>query len=163
MPVKPSDERLFQEYLYKLSERSVYLRFFQVRRDFPHELAQEMVTADYDRHLGIVAILGTSDTAPIIAAGHWMMDYNENIAEVAFSVRDEHQRKGIGTHILRFLIRAARERGLHGFRANVIAGNMAMMRVFQKSGCILHTEYEGGEISLLFRFDEKVESRGNHR
>ena len=159
-PVKPSDERLFQEYLYKLSERSVYLRFFQVRRDFPHELAQEMVAADYDRHLGIVATMGTSDTAPIIAAGHWMMDYNENIAEVAFSVRDEYQRQGIGTHILLFLMRAARERGLHGFRANVIAGNMAMMRVFQKSGCILHTEYEGGEISLSFRFDEKIETRG---
>ncbi|MBN2006830.1 MAG: GNAT family N-acetyltransferase [Anaerolineae bacterium] len=159
-PVKPSDERLFQEYLYKLSERSVYLRFFQVRRDFPHELAQEMVAADYNRHLGIVGTLGTSDTAPIIAAGHWMMDYNENMAEVAFSVIDGYQRRGIGGHLLHFLMRVARERGIHGFRANVIAGNMAMMRVFQKSGCILHTEYEGGETSLSFRFDEKVEGRG---
>ena len=162
-PVKPSDERLFQEYLYKLSERSVYLRFFQVRRDFPHELAQEMVAADYDRHMGIVGTLGTSDTAPIIAAGHWMMDYNENMAEIAFSVMDEHQRKGIGTHLLHFLMRIGKERGIHGFRANVIAGNMAMMRVFQRSGCVLHTEYEGGEISLSFRFDEKVDSRaGRH-
>jgi len=162
-PVKPSDERLFQEYLYKLSERSVYLRFFQVRRDFPHELAQEMVASDYDRNMGIVGTLGTSDTAPIIAAGHWMMDYNENMAEIAFSVIDEHQRKGIGTHLLHFLIRIAKERGIHGFRANVIAGNMAMMRVFQRSGCVLHTDYEGGEISLSFRFDEKVDSRPGRR
>jgi acyl-CoA hydrolase len=161
-PVKPSDERLFQEYLYKLSERSVYLRFFQVRRDFPHELAQEMVAADYDRHMGIVGTLGTSDTAPIVAAGHWMMDYNENMAEVAFSVSDEYQRRGIGSHLLHFLMRVARERRIHGFRANVIAGNMAMMRVFQRSGCILHTEYEGGEITLSFRFDEKVEGRARH-
>ena len=50
--------------------------------------------------------------------------------------------------------------GIHGFRANVIAGNMGMMRVFQKSGCVLHTDYEGGEISLSFRIDEKVEKRG---
>jgi len=162
-PIRPSDERLFQEYLYKLSERSVYLRFFQVRRDFPHELAQEMVAVDYQQNMGIVGTLGNSDTAPIVAAGHWMMDYNENMAEVAFSVADEHQRQGIGTHILHFLMRAARERGLHGFRANVIAGNMAMTRVFQKSGCVLHQEYEGGEISLYFRFDEKVDSRAGHR
>ena len=159
-PIRPSDERLFQEYLYKLSERSVYLRFFQVRRDFPHELAQEMVAVDYQQNMGIVGTLGTSDTAPIVAAGHWMMDFNENMAEVAFSVADEHQRKGIGTHLLHFLMRVARERGLHGFRANVIAGNMAMTRVFQKSGCVLHQEYEGGEISLYFRFDEKTDTRG---
>jgi RimJ/RimL family protein N-acetyltransferase len=92
-----------------------------------------------------------------------MMDYNENMAEVAFSVADEHQRQGIGTHLLRFLMRVARERGLHGFRANVIAGNMAMTRVFQKSGCVLHQEYEGGEISLNFRFDEQVDSRAGRR
>lgn len=159
-PIRPSDERLFQEYLYRLSERSVYLRFFQVRRDFPHELAQEMVAVDYQQNLGIVGTLGSSDTAPIVAAGHWMMDYNENMAEVAFSVADEYQRKGIGTHLLHFLMRVARERGLHGFRANVIAGNMAMTRVFQKSGCVLHTEYESGEISLYFRFDEKADVRG---
>lgn len=161
-PVKPSDERLFQEYLYKLSERSVYLRFFQVRRDFPHELAQEMVAADYDRHMGIVGTLGTSDTAPIVAAGHWMMDYNENMAEVAFSVSDDYQRRGIGTHMLHFLMRVARERRINGFHANVIAGNMAMMRVFQRSGCILHTDYEGGEITLSFNFDEKVDARARH-
>ena len=161
-PIKASDERLFQEYLYKLSERSVYLRFFQVRRDFPHELAQEMVAVNYQENLGLVATLGNSDTAPIIAAGHWMMDYHENMAEVAFSVMDEHQRKGLGTHILHYMVRLAKERGLHGFHATVIAGNMAMMRVFQKSGCVLHTDYEGGEISLSFRFDDKVEKRGRH-
>ncbi len=162
-PIRPSDERPFQEYLYKLSERSVYLRFFQVRRDFPHELAQEMVAVNYQQNMGIVGTLGNSDTAPIVAAGHWMMDYNENMAEVAFSVADAYQRQGIGTHMLHFLMRVARERGLHGFRANVIAGNMAMTRVFQKSGCVLHQEYEGGEISLYFRFDEKVDSRAGHR
>ena len=156
-PVKPSDERLFQEYLYKLSERSIYLRFFQIRRDFPHELAQELVTVDYERNLGIVGTIGTSDTAPIVAAGHWMMDYNENIAEVAFSVADQYQKKGMGTHLLHFLMRVARERGIRGFKAVVIAGNTGMLRVFQKSGCRLHTDYDGGEVYLSFLFDEKTE------
>jgi len=158
-PVKASDERLFQEYMYELSEQSVYLRFFQIRKDFPHKLAQEMVAVDYKENLGIVATLGTSDTSPIVAAAHWMLDFNENIAEVAFSVADEYQRRGIGTYLLRFLMRVARERGIRGFRATVMAGNTAMMRIFQKSGCILHTEYDSGEISLSFRFDEKAESR----
>ena len=158
-PVKASDERLFQEYLYRFSERSIYLRFFQIRKDFPHELAQEMVAVDYKENLGIVATLGTSDTSPIVAAGHWMLDFDENMAEAAFSVADEYQRKGIGTHLLRFLMRAAREQGILGFSATVLAGNAGMMKVFQQSGCIVHTEYDSGEISLSFRFDEKAEPR----
>ncbi len=154
-PVKSSDERLFQEYLYKLSERSVQLRFFQIRKAFPHDFAQEAVSGDYVEKLGIVATLGTSDMSPIVASGHWILDFNENMAEVAFSVAEGYHRKGIGTHLLRFLMRVARERGIRGFKATVLAGNMAMMGVFQKSGCILHTKYDGGEISISFWFDEK--------
>jgi acyl-CoA hydrolase/GNAT superfamily N-acetyltransferase len=157
-PVKASDERLFQEYLYRLSERSVYLRFFQVRRAFPHELAQEMVAVDYEEHLALVGTLGSSDTSPIVAAGHWILSPGENMAEVAFSVEDRYQGRGIGTHLLHFLMRVARERGIRGFTASVIAANAPMMKVFQKSGCILHTEYERGEVSLWFRFDEKTQS-----
>jgi acyl-CoA hydrolase/RimJ/RimL family protein N-acetyltransferase len=157
-PVRASDERLFQEYLYKLSERSIYLRFFQVRKDFPHELAQQMVAVDYSENMGIVATMGTSDTAPVVAAGHWMRDYGENTAEVAFSVADEYQGRGMGSHMLRFLIRLARERGLRGFHATVIAGNIAMMRVFQKCGYVLHTDYDSGEIALSFQFDQPTEN-----
>jgi GNAT superfamily N-acetyltransferase len=157
-PVKASDERLLQEYLYQLSERSVYLRFFQVRKDFPHELAQELVAVDYEENLGIVGTLGSSDTSPVIAAGHWMLDFNENMAEVAFSVADEYQRRGIGSHLLRFLVRVARERGIRGFRASVLWANKAMMSVFRKSGYVLRTEIENGEVLLSFRFDEKPKS-----
>jgi acyl-CoA hydrolase/GNAT superfamily N-acetyltransferase len=154
-PVKASDERLLQEYLYRLSEQSVYTRFFQVRTNFPRELAQDLVAVDYEENLGIVGTLGTSDTSPIIAVGHWMLDFNENMAEVAFSVADEYQHRGIGTHLLRFLIRVARERGINGFKAAVLWENRAMMGVFRKSGYVLQTEIEDGEIALSFRFDEK--------
>ena len=159
-PVKASDTRLFQEYLYGLSERSVYLRFFQVRKGFPRELAEKLVAVDYQENLGIVASVGSSDTAPIVAAGHWMLDVNTNLAEVAFSVADSHQRQGIGTHIFGFLMRAARERGIRGFTATVIAQNRGMMRIFQKSGYTLHTNYDSGVISLMFRFAERAELKG---
>jgi GNAT superfamily N-acetyltransferase len=129
-----------------------------MRKAFPRNLAQELVALDYKEELGIVGALGTSDTAPIIAAAHWILSVNENMAEVAFSVADEYQHRGIGTHLLRFLMRIAKERGIRGFRASVLAGNAAMMRVFQQSECRLHTEYDSGVISLSFQFDEQAES-----
>jgi len=156
-PVKASDERLFQEYLYDLSERSAYLRFFERRKAFPRELAQSLVAVDYSENLGIVGTLGMADTDPIVAAGHWMLDTNENMAEVAFSVADRFQRRGIGDHLFRLLVRLARERGIRGFKATVIAQNTGMRRIFEKSGYVLHTAYDAGVITLWFRFDEPVE------
>ena len=87
-----------------------------------------------------------------------MLDYNDNLAEVAFSVADEYQHQGIGTYLLRFLMRVARERGIRGFRANVLASNSGMLKVFQKSNCVLHTEYDTGEVELSFLFDDQVKA-----
>ena len=155
-PVKASEERLFQEYLYDLSERSAYLRFFERRKAFPRELAESLVSVDYEENLGIVGTMGTSDTAPIVAAAHWMLDTNENMAEVAFSVADRFQRRGIGGHLFRFLVRLARERGIRGFRATVMSQNIGMRRIFERSGYVLRTAYDAGVITLSLRFDERV-------
>ena len=152
-PVRASDERLFQEFLYDLSQLSVYQRFFQQRKSFPHPLAQEMVSVDYQDNMGIVLTVGPPDAEQIIASAHWQREPNENLAEVAFSVADPYQRRGIGSYLLKFLMRLARERGIRGFIANVIGGNVGMMKVFQKSGGRLHTEFEGGVFSLRLDFE----------
>jgi len=158
-PVKPSDERLMQEYLYRLSERSVYLRFFQKLKAFPHEIAQEMVAVDYHERLGLIATAGTADAERIIGAAHWILDVNQNMAEVAFSVADDFQRRGIGTYLSHLLVRLAKEAGIRGFRADVLTENIGMRRIFERealeNGSTLHTTYDDGEISLWFHFGER--------
>ncbi|MFC1539369.1 GNAT family N-acetyltransferase [Candidatus Latescibacterota bacterium] len=155
-PAKPSDERMLQEFLYQLSEKSVYQRFFHKMKAFPHELAQDMVSIDYNEKMGVVGILGSPGNERIVANGHWIMSVNESIAEVAFAVADKYQRRGIGTHFLKLLMRLAKEKGIHGFEATVISGNIGMMNVFKKSGCVIHSEFESGMYTLHFDFDEKT-------
>ncbi|MFC1542208.1 GNAT family N-acetyltransferase, partial [Candidatus Latescibacterota bacterium] len=155
-PAKPSDERMLQEFLYQLSEKSVYQRFFHKMKAFPHELAQDMVSIDYNEKMGVVGILGSPGNERIVANGHWIMSVNESIAEVAFAVADKYQRRGIGTHFLKLLMRLAKEKGIHGFEASVISGNIGMMNVFKKSGCVIHSEFESGMYTLHFDFDEKT-------
>ena len=155
-PVKPVDERMLQEFLYQLSESSVYQRFFQYRKSFPHQMAQDMVAVDYRDKMGIVGVHGGPGNEKILADGHWMLNVDENIAEVAFAVLDEYQHRGIGTYLLRFLMRLAKKKGIRGFEASVIGTNTAMMKVFQKNGCVLHTEYDSGTYTIRFHFDEKI-------
>jgi len=155
-PVKPSDERLLQEFFYHLSEKSVYQRFFQNMKAFPHELAQEMVAVDFREKTGIVGIYGTPANERIIAAGNWILNINTNIAEVAFAVEDRYQRQGIGTHLVKLLIRHAQEQGILGFIATVISGNIAVTNLFKKCGYVFHTEHDVDMYTVRLFFDEKV-------
>ena len=110
--------------------------------------------------MGVVGILGGPGQECIIANGHWILDEKSNIAEISFAVADRYQRRGIGTHLLRFLMRLAEKQGIRGFEATVIGTNAAMMKVFQRSGCVIHRIYDSGIFTLYFYFDEKVQEEG---
>ncbi len=162
-PVKASDERLLQEYLYDLSERSIYLRFFQRLKAFHYELAHEMVNVDYRERMGIIATIGTADAERIIAAAHWILDVNKNMAEAAFSVADEYQHHGLGHYLGHLLVRLAKERGIRGFTAETLSENIPMRRIFEhlaaENGTTLHSDYDNGVISIWFAFADRTTQR----
>jgi RimJ/RimL family protein N-acetyltransferase len=155
-PVRASDERLMQEYLYDLSARSVYMRFFQMLKAFPHELAQEVVAVDYQERMGIIATMGTTDAERIVAHAHWILDVHTNEAEVAYSVADAYQGRGIGKHMSHLLVRLAKERGIRGFRASTLSQNTPMRRIFEHeavdNGSSLNATYDDGILSIWFTF-----------
>jgi len=55
-------------------------------------------------------------------------------AEVAFTVADEVQHRGVGTLLLEHLISLARGRGFRAFRAETLTENVLMLKVFADAG-----------------------------
>jgi hypothetical protein len=151
---------MMQEYLYNLSERSIYLRFFQKLKIFSHEIAQEMVAVDYRERMGIIATAGTGGAERIVAAAHWLMDVNQNVAEMAISVADDFQHRQIGSYMSHLMVRLAKAAGIKGFRAEVLSENLPIRRIFNReaaeNGTVLQSTYEDGVISLWFPFGEKT-------
>jgi RimJ/RimL family protein N-acetyltransferase len=145
-----SDEAELQRMLYRLTDESVYRRFFAWKRSHPHDEMQAMVDLDYDRAFGLV--VHEPDSNEMLALCRYDLDPATNMAEIAFTVRDDWQHRGIGTLLLRRMTDIARARGLDGFRAEVLSSNAAMLAVFHKSGMKMTSALRDGVVELEGRF-----------
>jgi L-amino acid N-acyltransferase YncA len=109
--------------------------------------------------MGIVATVGAADAERIVAHAHWILNVNTNVAEVAYSVADQLQGRGIGKYISHLLVRLARQQGIRGFRAETLSRNAPMRRIFEReaieAGTTLHATYEEGVVSIWFHFGER--------
>ncbi len=156
-PVKPTDERAIQDMIYALPEQDMYTRFFQNLKAFSHKLAMPLAAIDYTDRMAIAAVTGREEPESkekIVAVGRYIRDPNTNFAEVAFTTNHDWQDRGVGTFLLRYLIRIARENNIKGFTADVLSQNTPMMKVFGKSGYPLRSNLEYGVYELEIPFTE---------
>ena len=89
----------------------------------------------------------------IIAVGSYYLDQKTNLAEVAFVVGDKWQNHGIGTFLLKHLMRIARRNGIRGFTAEVLTENKPMQAVINKSNCKVSSHFTGNVYSYQMEFE----------
>jgi acyl-CoA hydrolase/RimJ/RimL family protein N-acetyltransferase len=152
-PVKISDEPLVKDFFYSLSDRSLYRRFISSRLDMPHERLQEFVVIDYTTETTILAVIENEGHEQIVGIGQYAIDKNTHSAEVAVAVRDDYQKKGIGTELINYLTYLAKRQGLLGFTAEVLADNRPMMALFEKGGFDIEKRRDESvyELKLVFQ------------
>ncbi len=116
----------------RLSPESLYFRFFAVPGK-DRSKAEYLAHVDYDDRYALVAeVDGT-----LSAVARWERDRADPTrAEVAFTVADDLQGRGLGSLLLRRLATLARTRGIATFDAEVLPGNEKMLRVFRRSGLV---------------------------
>ncbi len=143
-PIRPEDEPLIVRFHEKLSENTVYLRYFQslkLSQRIAHERLTRICFIDYNREMALVADYKDPETGEdeIIAAGLLNRLYGGDEVEVSLLVRDEFQRRGLGTEILRQLIAIGRVEQMRCISAVVLPQNLGMLRICEKLG--FHTYY----------------------
>jgi acyl-CoA hydrolase/GNAT superfamily N-acetyltransferase len=151
-PVRMSDEDALKDLFYRLSDESTYMRFMQYKRSHPHEELLELVSLDYEQNMGLVVTHSESGGEEIVALARYDVDRATQRADIAFVVRDEWQRRGVGTMLMRRMAEVAQARGLEGFSADVLASNKSMMAIFQKSGLPMRATLDGGCYHLELDF-----------
>ncbi|MBU1220041.1 GNAT family N-acetyltransferase [Myxococcota bacterium] len=156
-PIRLVDEEKLRRFFYGLREEDIYYRFMGFVRTLNHSAAQPLIVMDYEEKFGLVGYIGDEPDDKIVAVGRWFLDRPTNRAEVAFTILPEWQGKGIGSHLLEKLIQLAREKGIRGFTAEVLADNRKMLNVFYRSGYSVKSLLEYNVYSLTFDFHTKSE------
>jgi GNAT superfamily N-acetyltransferase len=137
---------------YALSQQTIYYRFMSMIKRIPRKQIRDFVFIDHRNEVAIVGTLPEAYGEDIIAVGRYWLDPKSNRAEVAFTVVDAWQKRGIGTFLFRYLIRVARRNGIRGFTAEVLSENKAMQRVFNKGNCKTRCDLSGGVHSYEMDF-----------
>ncbi|WP_037365689.1 bifunctional acetate--CoA ligase family protein/GNAT family N-acetyltransferase [Nakamurella lactea] len=145
-PVRSDDREALRAMHSRMSSRSLYLRYFTAVAEVGDRILDTYVEVDHHDSVTLVAELGDE----IIAAGSYHFDAKRQAAEVAFSVQDADQGRGLGSILLEHLAAAAQECGIRRFTAEVLAENPAMVRVFIDAGYQVAREYSSGVVDLEF-------------
>ena len=133
------------EFFADLSDRSRYLRFHGFPALGP-KLVEPVVDPDWDDR---GALVGSLD-GRTVALANWVRLRDPRVAEVAFTVDDRFQRRGIGTRLLEQLAARAAEAGIEEFVAEVLHDNDAMIAVFRDAGFDVARVADGGEVEIRF-------------
>ncbi len=133
------------EFFAGLSERSRYLRFHGFAALGP-KLVEPLLEPDWQER---GALLGSLD-GRIVAVANWVRLRDPSVAEVAFTVGDDVQRRGIGTRLLEQLAARAAQAGIEEFLAEVLHDNDTMLGVFRDAGFAVARSGGGGELEIRF-------------
>jgi acetyl coenzyme A synthetase (ADP forming)-like protein len=128
-----------------LSDQSLYLRYHGAPAIGP-QLVEPVLDPDWEER---GALTGWLD-GRVVALANWVRLRDPRAAEVAFSVDDRFQRRGIGTRLLEQLAARAAEAGIEEFVAEVMHENLAMLGVFRDAGFDVTRASEGGEVEVRF-------------
>jgi acetyltransferase len=155
-PIRPEDEPLMVAFHQTLSAESIYLRFFsplRLSQRVAHERLLRVCFTDYDREIALVAEHQepASGEHEIIAVARLIKLHATNAAEFALLVSDRFQRHGLGTELMRQLLRVAYEENLGRIVAEILSENTGMLRICQRLGFQLKHTLDGpvkAEIAL---------------
>jgi protein lysine acetyltransferase len=148
-PILPTDRGKLADAQPGFSRESHYKRFFSAP-PLSNKVIEYLIDVDYSDHFAWAVLAPDQPDQPGIASARYIRERDApDTAEVAFSVVDDYQGRGLGTLLLGALGVAAAVNGVRNFRARVLAENEPMRAVLRRAGA--HMEFaEPGVVETVW-------------
>jgi acetyltransferase len=156
-PIRPEDEPLMIDFHSRLSDRSVYLRYFQplkLTQRTAHERLTRICFIDYDREMALVAERKHEDgRCEVLAVGRLSKLHGRQEAEIAVLVRDEYQHRGLGTELVDRLLQIARDEKLKHVISTMLGINREMRAICKRLNFSLSEDLEENLVNARATLD----------
>jgi GNAT superfamily N-acetyltransferase len=159
--VRPADAPELRAAFDRLSPASRYRRFFGGPTHLTDDTLRYLTEVDGHDHVAIVAVGESPDLKRELGLGvarFVRLRDEPAIAEAAVTVVDDAQRIGLGRLLATTLAEAAIERGIHKFRADVLADNEPMRAMMAEIGAA-----EGATQAGVISYDIALDGLGPNR
>jgi GNAT superfamily N-acetyltransferase len=131
----------------RLSNEGRYRRFLAATPELTDEMVTYLTEIDHHDHEAMIALEEESGEG-IGVARYVRNPAAPETAEVAVTVIDEWQGRGLGTLLLEVLGQRARAEGIYGFTAMMLASNQQMMEVLEGLGPVHIVDRDAGTVQI---------------
>src|SRR4051812_41430722 len=154
-PLESEDRELLDAAVAKLSPHSRYLRFAAPKPRLTKADLDQLLDVDHHDREALLAI-DPSNAEGIAVARYAPVPGAPHVVEVAVTVTDAWQGRGLGTLLTALLVERAREEGVVALRAVTLAENIRAFAMLSRGG--FHRVARDGamvefELSLVARDD----------
>jgi GNAT superfamily N-acetyltransferase len=139
--IVPQDGERLQDYVRGLSGESRRNRFLGALSEFAPARLEELVRMRGPRQVLLLALARIGSTLQMVAEAMLVIAPHSERGEIALSVADNWQRRGLGTVLVRHLEARARRAGARYLFGDVLRTNTAMKSLARKSGYSIRSPF----------------------
>jgi GNAT superfamily N-acetyltransferase len=133
--LRHSDRQLLLRGFRRLTPESRYRRLLAPTPNLSEGTVRYLVEIDHRNHEALIAV--DEQCSEGVGVARYVRDRaRPDAAEVAVTVVDDWQGRGLGTLLLEGITMRAREEGVDTFTALMLAGNRQMMDLFERLGAV---------------------------
>jgi acyl-CoA hydrolase/RimJ/RimL family protein N-acetyltransferase len=151
-PARASDARSLQDLFYDLPENDVYTRFFQRLKSLTVHEAERFCNVNHDTEVAFLAVIGDREGETVVGSACYFVNPSTNLAEVAYMILPQWQGTGLGSALQQRLTEYARQRGLLGFTAEILASNARMIQLAKRACDHVSIQRDGDTLEVTMRF-----------
>jgi GNAT superfamily N-acetyltransferase len=142
-----SDRDLLLRGFERLGTESRYRRFLVPMTELSEEAVRYLTEIDHHDHEAIIAL--DEETGEGVGVARYVRDpVRPDTAELAVTVIDDWQARGVGTLLVEVLSARAREEGITAFTALMLAGNADMLDMLSHIGPVRIVDQEAGTVEI---------------
>jgi GNAT superfamily N-acetyltransferase len=142
-----------------LNRDTVYTRFFGFKADVSDVELRGITHVDFNHNTALLITTGSGDSEVVIGGASCFAietDPPARRGEIAFTVEEDYQGRGMASLLLKHIVRIARGNGLTCLEADVLARNLPMLTVFKRSRLPMTLRHDGDVVHVTLALQEPV-------